>query len=443
MTGGELSTGTLLLAGTLLLFGGALLLKKGLWPCRRGDEPFCRGCQYNLTGLTSNRCPECGQVVTVESTIYGQRNRRPRIVAIALLFTALAMGCFLQAGRKQDWYRVWPVAWVKADLNSGRASAVQRAWEELMRRDQAGRLSDRQQADLVKWCLAEQVAPAPTHLMLRDMMDYLATRFLEGTLSSEDKTTFFEQIITLDLQVRPRIVVGDRLPFSMPWPMNRGPAMSFWFQLDECPLLIDGRPVGRRARRGKTEHAWGGVGGTSRYGRAWDLAPGSHTLGTLTEVRYYRGPYKGVEESRLCHTQTLRLEERFEVLATEPADFVKAVDDPSLKDDMFLCVRPEHLALKGDSKVFTCDIHMSGLQMNVAFDVYVRTGKYEEHVGQCFSRPGPGTHSFGVEASWERGAVDNIDIILRSSEEMARKTVDIYEFWQGELVHEDIPVEIE
>jgi hypothetical protein len=29
-------------------------------PVPFADSPHCRTCGYNLTGLTSNRCPECG-----------------------------------------------------------------------------------------------------------------------------------------------------------------------------------------------------------------------------------------------------------------------------------------------------------------------------------------------------------------------------------------------
>ena len=36
------------------------LLKTGIWPRRRGVTPHCAGCGYNLTGLTGERCPECG-----------------------------------------------------------------------------------------------------------------------------------------------------------------------------------------------------------------------------------------------------------------------------------------------------------------------------------------------------------------------------------------------
>ena len=47
----------------VLLLAGALLLIVGMEGKVEGDAPYCVGCSYNLTGLTSNRCPECSTEV--------------------------------------------------------------------------------------------------------------------------------------------------------------------------------------------------------------------------------------------------------------------------------------------------------------------------------------------------------------------------------------------
>ena len=42
----------------------------------------------------------------------------------------------------------------------------------------------------------------------------------------------------------------------------------------------------------------------------------------------------------------------------------------------------------------------------------------------------------------ETPAFTSCDIILRSSEKVAKETVDLFEIWQGELVYRDVPVKL-
>ncbi len=61
---------------------GLTLVWFGVRPRRRGTTPHCRRCNYNLTGLDSDRCPECGTPLTPKTVVIGEGRRRPvRIVA--------------------------------------------------------------------------------------------------------------------------------------------------------------------------------------------------------------------------------------------------------------------------------------------------------------------------------------------------------------------------
>ena len=52
---------------------------------RRGTEPRCGHCEYNLTGSLSDRCPECGLRFIEAGVVMGSRASR------ALLWIGLAL----------------------------------------------------------------------------------------------------------------------------------------------------------------------------------------------------------------------------------------------------------------------------------------------------------------------------------------------------------------
>lgn len=56
---------------------------------RVGDELFCGTCGYALTGLASDRCPECGNAITETNTAQGQTRLPRRYLRHAVLFFIL------------------------------------------------------------------------------------------------------------------------------------------------------------------------------------------------------------------------------------------------------------------------------------------------------------------------------------------------------------------
>jgi hypothetical protein len=63
-----------------LFFVVPLLLAVGLLYAGRrrrvGDEPHCRGCNYLLHGIQSERCPECGTALWPLAIVRGEPTRR-------------------------------------------------------------------------------------------------------------------------------------------------------------------------------------------------------------------------------------------------------------------------------------------------------------------------------------------------------------------------------
>lgn len=64
---------------------GTVLLVRGLRYRYRGDEPHCANCNYNLTGVAVEVCPECGTQRTAETTIRGEPYRQWRLAMLGIV----------------------------------------------------------------------------------------------------------------------------------------------------------------------------------------------------------------------------------------------------------------------------------------------------------------------------------------------------------------------
>ncbi len=72
----------------------------------------CPKCCYDLTGLSENRCPECGEAFDPGALMREQSIRRPRwwAVLIAVLICAYAPFVFWIPFQHQDvWLWLWPI----------------------------------------------------------------------------------------------------------------------------------------------------------------------------------------------------------------------------------------------------------------------------------------------------------------------------------------------
>ena len=110
MSGYLLSAPLVGLVATLV--PGCFLFVYGLRGRWVGDEPHCRKCNYNLTGLPSQQCLECGTDVSGKNVVIGRRHRRWRALVPAPLLllvsiTGLGLGAYGQA-KGINWYAYLP-----------------------------------------------------------------------------------------------------------------------------------------------------------------------------------------------------------------------------------------------------------------------------------------------------------------------------------------------
>lgn len=78
------------LAGVWLAWSAWVGWRKLRHP-RQVGEPYCRRCNYQLTALTSDSCPECGLVLTSRHRVIGRHVPRRRIIASLLAGSVLML----------------------------------------------------------------------------------------------------------------------------------------------------------------------------------------------------------------------------------------------------------------------------------------------------------------------------------------------------------------
>lgn len=441
MTPAGIDAATLLWIGFALLAPGLLVfLKPGIWPGRHGRTPFCRQCNYNLTGLVSDRCPECGTHITPKTTVYGQRRGRPVVTIGALGCIVIGAIALVRGSQEYNWHRLRPVAWLWSDIESQDRLTSLGAWRELLMRDQDGRLSATQRDALIDRCLEAQTAPSISRLGRR-MIQYLSLACRDEMLSEAQAKRFCRQTVPMTLAVRPRIAIGDPVPLRITTSGTRYGGTDVWLHLDTSPLLLDGQPTGYALSAQGVARAQNKSTVRTDHGYRCTAGPGRHVLSVVCRLGVYHGPTNRKDQSQLRVEDEIRLTAEFEVLETQPPNLIRGVADPSLGERLQAALRPYSLVRHaGPPTMISGTVWMRIPPVDVAFRILLRFHGTELQVASCTSAAGREKYC-NWQMAWPDVLPETVDVILRSDEEVAKQTVDIFEYWKGELVYEGISVQ--
>lgn len=447
--GAEVSTsGLIWLAPAALLAGvGLFWFLAALFPRRRGDEPRCRSCGYNLTGISSERCPECGQALVGGAVVRGTRRRRPLLAVCGLLCFALGAAPFsdraYQHFRRVDWYQFKPTGWVIGDLRSAQPKTRLRAKQYLRKRFDDDRISRGQQHRIAELCLADQAR-------LRMKIGYWAAEMLgrlyeSGGLSDDQQRRMFENMQVWEFDTRSVYVKGRRAPLGV-HTLSRAPPGVFWARGSLGPIQFDGEPIttgtGSIARGGCQAEPMAKDVHMLRLPRR-----GAHVLSADLTIEVFEGPYDiKTEAGRLVHTSRRTVSAAVRVV-DQIEDAVGTVRSAELDKALAFGVKPlafraRRVGAGEELWRLSGRIEIKKIGVGVAFDVWAEFDpKRRIRLGRITARKQrTGVSVKSVEAR-VRGPVPRyVTIVLTPSREAALATLRLDEIWGGELRFEDVPV---
>lgn len=429
----------------LLLPLGTILLRKGFRPRRKGTTPHCARCEYNLTGLTSEKCPECGATLGIGDVVYGEPHQKAGRVVGGIVCLLIALGLLLPVVRTVNWYQFRPTAWLITDLSSTNAADARRAWSELDRRYLAGKLSAGQNSQLIDLGLQEQTK-ATLGPIGSNLIDHLGRACLAGEMSPAQQQKLVAQALRVTLEARPTTIQGRRAPVRMRH-IDRAPSAPFWVAYKVDTFLIDGEKL---PNRGGMSGSASGCGGAGAFTTALDISGvGRHKLKGSAHVELWNGPMGNESASTLIGSTDVDATAETEVLAEEPEGYIECVSGATLDGQVRSSITPKDFKFKAQpNPQFEMVLDVKAPPIGVAVEVLVRTQGREYKIGTITVIPGESTNwhvSQGWPAAQASGpdAFTECDVILRSSADVARDSVDLFKIWAGELVYEDQPVKLE
>lgn len=457
----------------LSLLAGFGFVRRGWRGGRVGVHPHCAKCGFDLFGSVGRpRCPECGaELFAVAARVTGARrvNRGALACGAALAVGGAAslavVGPAAVAG--VDWRPYQPAFALRRQLSSADGPTATAAARELLRRLEAGTLSPGQTASAVDAVLARQARPAaPWDHAFGNLVEVARGR---GACPDLLWQQYARQAPQVTLEARANLRRGDRLPYGL-WMQparlgsgrRRPPDPDGW-------LYMSHRLVGIGVKGGTIHPAsdeFVRVHGRAAisWSKSWlgenrsvplpddvPVGPGTLTLEFKLGVGWF-------DERDRESPPRVAWRQQFDVAVdVVPAgrETVKRVDAPGLANAVAgsLSIIETHrdhrhaphraIVAGGGGSYAGLAFRADRPPANLAFDVFLRdAGGREVPAGGVTFAAGKGRAAgagVGEAALWElRGAT--VDVVLRSSGDRARDTVNLSEIWAGSLIFRNVPI---
>ena len=442
----------LLAPGIPLLLLGLLITLFGLRGKRVDDHPLCRRCRFDLHGIEPRPdvCPECGTQLTGNQAFrFGNRTRRSKTMAVGALMMFVAMVMigigttnFVRGVPLQQQKPLWML---KMEMKHGIPDTQSEAGQEIARRLSAGTVSADAIASLARLLLKRQGDLTRTWdatgegEILQHLWDHAA-------LGEAQRSRYLHQGVNaaLDLACRPRIRSGSGLQIVLrsnhveQYRFGQSMMGTPKFRIRQALISYVVGEIRVPTANAGSSTSWisTGPGWLGNYLEAPE-ALGTHIVGASFKMTILD------EDDAEISTWLWTGRSTVEVVDAS-ASVVTLIDRPELEAEITSSVREINARganppLEHDFIVQQNQFVLSSTPIPTAFDIYCADGETEHWIGRAISKPDRHDHVFlnpTPKSLFPNAA--SVDIILRSNAEIAERTFDIFEIWDGEIRFEDL-----
>jgi hypothetical protein len=287
------------------------------------------------------------------------------------------------------------------------------------------------------------------NLLANNILDFVGSRYVNQKLTASQSDRFFANMMKVNLSVRP--VIGSRSPvvYSVT-NVGRGPTRDWWYRLRTLESQIDDGPVITNVVRTTS----GGNGfGLSLESSPQDSGsmlapvsnPGAHRLRIKIEMTI--GTTGGVSGANLdehavaAKRVTQDLFADFQVMEGDtPIDAVAGPDAAAIRSLLTtkLTANPDNRPPLNFT-VFSA----ASLPVDLAFDASIKFDGQEYPIGGVTLHKGrpAGDFSYIGVTRFPAELPSSANVTLRSSEAVARQTVDITRIWKGQILLPNVPID--
>ncbi len=450
----------------LLLIAG-LLITKGLCGKYKGDEPRCRKCKCKLENASCTQCPSCQIELEPDDITIGLKKIQWRWIMLAC-----TVPLFWQP--TIDLYRHWEGSrtehWVSTSKEfekaiSGDASAIR----ELNRRIDYDPPSEKDIRNISAHAVARHESQrldkiGQAWLKVLKSLDY------HGYLSQEEKDLVFPKYAQATITCREHVRIGDPLPIKISFSNYKHGLVDYkyWLEMQKITVkdfvILEGTEDSWRER----PRDWANPRRTVSHYKFTSVQTGNIPIG-VHKLQYcgkhiLNNPRFDPKVDPPSWTNEFILETTVELLPSDSEDLVTWVDRPELLSFMKWSVNLELSKWNNIRSLFRsyikeiqgddtstyipirCELHQS-LPEPIAFEFVVETGSasYPATVfgSTVIQYTGRNKDQFVCKQGDKCGntyilkvprlQTDEVYITLRASKDAARKTLDMYRVWKGEL----------